>query len=436
VTSLFGRNNVCRAERYIHKIDRIYTMKFTKKKLSLALITGSIISAPFAMADDAAFNSGIKKALTDSKVNVSLRARYEGVDEDGANGTTDKDATALTIKSRLTLQTGNYKKWSLGLEVDNVTAIVDDYNDLTFDYSGSDAVVADPEITDVNQAFLQYNSEKVKLTAGRQRILHNNQRFIGGVGWRQNEQTYDGYRIEYTASAALSLDYSYIYNANRIFGDDKKGDDLSGAFHFANAAYKINTEHKISAFAYVLDFDRAHAMSSSTFGALYNGKFGAVSVNLSAAMQSDVGDNPVNYDANYYNAEIATDLGQVTLLAGIEVLGSDNAKAAFSTPFATLHKFQGFSDKFLNTGSSTGMPNGVEDTYITVKTKLAGVKLAATFHDLAANEGNIDYGTELDLVAAYTFKKDYDLLVKFARYSADELSTDTSKLWIQVATKF
>ncbi|WP_259368551.1 alginate export family protein [Colwellia sp. BRX10-4] len=219
-------------------------MKFTKKKLSLALIASSIISAPFAMADDAPINSGIKKALTDSKVKLSLRAHYEGVDEDGANGATDKDATALTVKSRLTLQTGDYKSWSLGLEVDNVTAIVDDYNDLTFDYSGSDAVVADPEITDVNQAFLQYRSGKVKLTAGRQRILHNNQRFIGGVGWRQNEQTYDGYRIEYTASATLSLDYSYIYNANRIFGDDKKGDDLSGAFHFANATYKINTDTK------------------------------------------------------------------------------------------------------------------------------------------------------------------------------------------------
>ncbi|MFT6206525.1 MAG: hypothetical protein ACJA0T_000428, partial [Colwellia sp.] len=128
-------------------------MKFTKKKLSLALIASSIISAPFAMADDAPINSGIKKALTDSKVKLSLRAHYEGVDEDGANGATDKDATALTVKSRLTLQTGDYKSWSLGLEVDNVTAIVDDYNDLTFDYSGSDAVVADPEITDVNQAF-------------------------------------------------------------------------------------------------------------------------------------------------------------------------------------------------------------------------------------------------------------------------------------------
>jgi len=411
-------------------------MKFTKTKLSLALIATSVISAPFAMADGASFNSGVKKALADTKVNVSLRARYEGVDEDGVNDASDKDATALTLKSRITLKTGAFKNWSLGLEVDNVTAIVDDYNDLTFDYSGNDSVVADPEVTDVNQAYLQYNTGKVKVTAGRQRILHNNQRFIGGVGWRQNEQTYDGYRIQYAASDALSLDYSYIHNANRIFADDKKGDDLSGAFHFANAGYRINKSHKVSAFAYVLDFDTAHAMSSNTYGALYNGNFGAINVNLSAATQSDAGDNAVSYDASYYNAEIGTKLGNVTILGGLEVLGSDDGKAAFSTPFATLHKFQGFSDKFLGTGSSTGMKNGVEDAYITVKTKLGGVKLTATFHDLASNEGDIDYGTELDLVAAYKFQNNFNVLVKFASYSSDDLSTDTSKLWVQVATKF
>jgi hypothetical protein len=154
-------------------------MKFIKTKLSLAFMTSAIISAPFAIADDTSFNSEIKEALANSKVGISFRTRYEEVDEDGVNGASDIEATALTIKSRLTLQTGDYKHWSIGLEVDNVTAIIDNYNDLTNSYNGSDSVVADPEGTDVNQAFLQFNTQKVKLTAGRQRILHNNQRFIG-----------------------------------------------------------------------------------------------------------------------------------------------------------------------------------------------------------------------------------------------------------------
>jgi hypothetical protein len=177
-------------------------------------------------------------------------------------------------------------------------------------------------------------------------------------------------------------------------------------------------------------------MSSNTYGVLYQGNFGAIKVNLSAATESDAGDNPLSYDASYYNAEIGTELGKIKFLGGLEVLGSDKGKAAFSTPFATLYKFQGFADKFLGTGSSKEIANGVEDTYVTVKTTLNGVKLAATFHDLASNEGHIDYGAEVDLIAAYSFKKEYDLLIKFANYSADELSNNSLKLWIQVATKF
>ena len=56
----------------------------------------------------------------------------------------------------MTLQTRDYKHWSIGLEVGNVTAVIDNYNDLTNTYNGSDSIVVDPEGTDVNQA--SYNS--------------------------------------------------------------------------------------------------------------------------------------------------------------------------------------------------------------------------------------------------------------------------------------
>ena len=419
--------------KLIYKPHEIFgcIMKNIVKKLSFSLITTAILAAPSAFAFDAA--TGIKNSLADSKINATFRARYEAVDQDNLN----KDASALTLKSRVTLNTGAYNGLSLGLEVDNVTALVDDYNDLTNSYVGNDSVVADPTGTDVNQIFLKYKTGKLTATGGRQRILHNNQRFVGGVGWRQNEQTYDGYRFQYAATNALTLDYSYVYNVNRIFEtDSKKAADLSGHFHFINATYKASKAHKLSTFAYLLDFETSHAMSSNTYGAIYNGKFGNVFVNASAASQSDAGDNAVSYDATYLNAETGAKLGSVTLLAGYELLGSDDGVAAFSTPFATLHKFQGFADSFLGTGSSVGVKKGVEDTYITAKTKVSGVALSATYHDLSSDEGSVDYGSELDLVAAYKIAKGYKLLVKYAAYSADGLGTDTDKLWIQLSTKF
>jgi hypothetical protein len=406
-------------------------MKTNAKYASLALISATILSTPLAMAEETSVASGVKKALSESTVDISFRARYEGVEQDGANGASDSDATAATLKSRITVNTGKYNGLSVGVEVDNVTALVDDYNDLSLGYTGSDAVVADPEMTDVNQAFLKYTNDKFTGTAGRQRINHNNQRFIGGVAWRQNEQTFDGYRAQYQATDALSFDYSYIYNVNRIFDENgKNADDISGDFHFANVAYKLNKAHKISAFAYIIDAENAASMSTSTYGALYNGKFGMFTVNASVAQQSDNADNSKDFDATYVNAEVGAQLGQVNVLAGYESLGSDNG-VGFSTPFATLHKFQGFADKFLNTPAA-----GLEDIYFTAKTKVNGVKLSATYHDFSSDVDNMDYGSEVDLAAAYAFNKNYNVLVKFASYNADDFGTDTDKVWVQLAAKF
>ncbi len=389
-----------------------------KNKFTLSLITAAILAAPSAFAADT-FASGITEALSESKAKLSFRARYEGVDQDGI----DKDANALTIKSRFTIETGSYQNFSLGLEVDNVSALVDNYNS-KINGNTQYPVVADPKGTDVNQGYIKYANNGFSAVVGRQRILHNNQRFVGGVGWRQNEQTYDGVRVQYEADA-LSADYSYIHNVNNIVEKN-----LSGEFHLANLGYKINKNHKVSAFTYILDFNAAAANSSSTYGALYNGNFGPVIVNASAATQSDNADNPNDYTATYLNAEVGYKADAVTVLAGYELLGSDNG-IGFNTPLATKHKFQGWADKFLGTPAE-----GIEDIYLTVKGAVSGVKLSATYHDLSSDVDGIDYGTEIDLVAAYKINKNYGILAKFAAYDADDHVTDTNKLWIQATAKF
>ena len=400
-------------------------MKNNIKYTSLALLSASILAAPLALAEQTAVASGVKQALADSKVNLSFRARYEGVDQDGI----DDNANALTLKSRITVNTGNFQGWSVGAEVDNVTDIVDSYNSTT-NGETQYPVVADPTGTDVNQLFLKYSTDNFSATAGRQRILHNNQRFVGGVGWRQNEQTYDGYRLQLKPVNGFSADYSYVYNVNRIFGPDSPKADLHGQFHLLTTAFAINQDHKLNAYAYLLDFDSAAALSSDTYGISYQGKFGPVMANAAYASQRDAGDNSNDFSADYYNLELGTKISSVTLLAGIESLGSDNG-VGFSTPLATLHKFQGFADKFLGTPGA-----GVEDIYITAKTKVSGVKLSATYHDLSSDVGSIDYGSEIDIAAAYAINKNYNVLVKFASFNADDQGADTNKLWLQAAAKF
>ncbi|MGB1263987.1 MAG: alginate export family protein [Cognaticolwellia sp.] len=400
-------------------------MKNNIKYTSLALLSASILAAPLALAEQTSVASGVKKALSDSTVKLSFRARYEGVDQDGISD----NANALTLKSRITLNTGSFQGLSVAAEVDNVTDIVDSYNSTT-NGETQYPVVADPTGTDVNQLFLKYSNNNISATAGRQRILHNNQRFVGGVGWRQNEQTYDGYRLQLKPINGFSADYSYVYNVNRIFGPDSPKADLHGQFHLLTTAFAINQDHKFNAYAYLLDFDSAAALSTDTYGVSYQGKFGPVMANAAYASQSDAGDNTNDFSADYYNLELGTKISSVTLLAGIESLGSDNG-VGFSTPLATLHKFQGFTDKFLATPGA-----GVEDIYFTAKTKVSGVKLSATYHDLSSEAGSIDYGSEIDIAAAYAINKNYNVLVKFASFNADDLGTDTNKLWLQAAAKF
>lgn len=400
-------------------------MKTNMKYSTLALLSASILAAPLAIAEESSVATGVKKALSESKVNISFRARYEGVDQDGISD----NASALTLKSRITANTGSFNGLSAGIEVDNVTEIIDNYNS-TRNGETDYPVVADPEGTDVNQFFLKYKSDKVTAIAGRQRILHNNQRFVGGVGWRQNEQTYDGYRFQVNPTKSFSVDYSYVYNVNRIFGPRGSKADLHGQFHLLNTALKVNKDHKINAFAYLLDFDTSASSSTDTYGLAYKGKLGPVNVNASYATQSEAGDNANDFSADYYNIELGTKVSSVTLLAGIESLGSDNG-VSFSTPLATLHKFQGFADKFLTTPA-----DGIEDIYFTAKTKIKDVKLSATYHDLSSDEGSVDYGSEIDITAAYKINKNYNVLVKLAMYDADDYVTDTDKLWVQFAAKF
>lgn len=399
-------------------------MKTVVNKFALSLISAAILAAPTAFAGETEHGKSITEALSDSTVKVNLRARYEGVDQDGKA----KDASALTLKSRITVNTGSYSNFSLGLEVDKVDALVDNY---AVPGEASDyPVVADPQGTDVNQAFIKYANSGFSAVVGRQRVLHNNQRFVGGVGWRQNEQTYDGVRAQY-AAGAFSVDYSYIHNINSITSADVKGE-----FNLVNAKYKINKNHKLAGFAYLLDYEAAanDKNSSSTVGALYNGKFGKFLVNASLASQSDNGDNPMNYSAMYINAEAGYNFGQVTVIGGYELLGSDDGKVAFNTPLATKHKFNGWADKFLGTPKE-----GLEDVYLTAKGKVSGVKWAATYHDFSSDEGSIDFGNEIDLVATYQFNKNYGVLVKAANYSEGDSGiapTDTNKLWVQMTAKF
>ena len=130
-------------------------------------------------------------------------------------------------------------------------------------------------------------------------------------------------------------------------------------------------------------------------------------------------------DADYYRGDLGLVIGKVTLGAGYEVLGSDDDGGAFITPLATLHKFNGWADKFLSTPV-----DGLKDGFISIGAKLGRWNLVAVYHEFSADTGGGNWGSELDAQILYTAPCKQKFALKYADYSADDWATDTAKIWI------
>ncbi|MCA0901910.1 alginate export family protein [Microbulbifer agarilyticus] len=391
----------------------------------LVLTMGALIASPaFSQEmteEEAPQVASFADALAQADVTLGLRARTEMVDVDGA----DVDLTSL--QTRLTFSSASYEGFSTLVEMDDVTHITD--------FEGG---VADPEGTEVNQAYIAYATGDTSVKYGRQRILLDNQRFVGGVGFRQNEQTYDAFSVTNTSLEDTTLFLAHVNNVNRIFGEDSPLGDHTNDTYLLNAKYAGLSAGTLSGYAYLIDNEDAIHFSTDTYGMRFAGGQGGLKYALEYATQSSAADNPADYDADYLLAEGSYQLGSVNIAGGYEVLGADGADGQFITPLATLHKFQGWNDKLLG-GGTGNIAGGVEDVYLSVGTSLGGVKLAFNYHQLSSNDSGVSgmdkLGSEAGFLVAGKLAG-VNLSMKYSNYSADDFSVDTDKLWLTAAAKF
>lgn len=369
---------------------------------------------------------------------LDARLRYENVDQAGLADT----AEAATIRLRAGAQAG-VGPWSVLAEAQGTLAVADSYYD-GLHGAALRPLVADPENVSLYRAQLQYKSRTVTLTAGRQRIALDDERFVGNVAFRQNAQTFDAVRAEWTGLKGLKLDLSYVWNVRTIWGADGNGArprSIDGDTVLANLAYAtpIGT---LTGFAYLVDQDEAavqgYRLSSQTYGGRFAGsrklsKDLKLSYSLSYARQTGYRNNPNHYAADYWLADVTLDLKAFKLNAGYEVLGASNGTAltSFQTPLGTNFKFQGWADKLLTTP-----PNGVRDLYAgagygwSKVGRIDAISLQATWHRFESDRLGQHYGDEIDLLASAKIKRT-TLSARFARYAAANFATDTRKLWLQ-----
>lgn len=361
-----------------------------------------------------------------SKPGLEIRYRAETVDQEGF----ERDALASTAKARLSWGTVAQEGLSFGVEVDYVAALGNESYNSTENGNTEYPVVADPTGMELNQVYLRHKTKNVTVTAGRQRIPHFEQRFLGAVAWRQNDVSHDSVRVQ-SQHGRFGVDYSYVANVNRIFGprDGAQPADWKSDSHLLRATWSFASGQSLGAFSYLMDFenDNGPRNSNATYGIDYKGTVGPFSVIGMVARQSDWGDNPVAYDALYYTLEARLNRGASTLSVGYENLGSDSGHAGFLFPIGTNHKYNGWTDKFLFTPDA-----GLRDLYATVGTRVGPVALTVAAHQFRSDHDGIDYGQEIGFTVGYPIRDKLTVLGKFARYDAEEHASDTTKAWLML----
>jgi len=372
----------------------------------------------------------------DLKVSGEIRPRYEYADVND-NGVDAGEAFTVRTQLGLAAKVLGVEGLSTYLEATSVNNFgADNYAPESAGYD----TISDPANARMTQAYVDYKVGKTLFRAGRQMVNLDDQRFIGAVGWRQMPQTFDAVAVVDTTVPNLTLLGAYVWERKGI----TDALNMNTKSVLLNGKYAFNEMLSVTGFGYLL------GSIHDTYGVRLTGAVPAGDVKLgyeaSYALQRDAtleyGNNAAaNIDADYYNVALNGQVAGVLFGAGYEVLGEANGASVkgFTTPLATLHKFQGFADVYL--ARTAGSNNeGLADLSVNAGYTAKGFgKLMAIYHKFDAKTGaNDDLGSEID--ALYATKvpgfNGVSALVKAAFFSKGDTGNDVEKYWVQLDYKF
>lgn len=364
---------------------------------------------------------------------LEVRLRYEFADIDGLD-----PAHALTTREHLGLKTKAWNGFSLLVEGEFTQAIVDDYHGGAVGVDPFDprnSVIADPETNELNQAILQYTGFDTTFKLGRQRIIYDNAAFIGNVGWRQNEQTYDAFSISNTSVAGLTVNYAFVNQVNRIFGSDATGifENAPGELHLLNASYAGIKGLTLGGYIYLMEFDDAGSTGwdNDTYGVSAKGNLAGLTLYGELAYQDKAG--PLNdQEGLYAHATVTKAFGPQTLTLGIEHLD-----AGVQTPLATLHAFNGYADA-TDARRLAGTHGGLTDTYVSHMLPIFwGMKWTNSAHIFGDNAISNDLGFGFDSVLAKKFDDHFTAIAKLGYFdTSDALYKSTTRASVELNYTF
>jgi Alginate export len=379
---------------------------------------------------------------------IDIRARYEFGNVDPLD-----DSNSLSIRERVGFKTAKWNGLSLLAEGEFTQVAGSDSNagagKDVYPFDPKNTVIADPRNAELNQAYVQYEGFDTTAQVGREKIVYDNAAFIGNVGWRQNEQTFDGITFANKSIEGLTFKAAYIDQVNRIFGTEAQGqlvaipptatkparifdnvENIDANVGLFNASYTGIKGVTLGAYAYLMEFEDKENWDNNTFGGSATGDAFGLNLYGEVAYQDKAGFF-ADDDAFYFHGIATKKFGTQSVSLGIEQLGE-----GFKTPLATVHVFNGWADVF-DFGRIQGTHNGLTDVYASHTIPIFfGMKWTNVFHIYGENEISTGYGWEYNSLLVKKFNDNFTALAKFAFFESEGDSYIVNGPAVPDATRF
>ncbi len=394
-----------------------------------------------AYARPVAEEDGLMAALTRGDLIVEGRLRYEHVDQAAAH----LPAHAATARLRLGYETAAFRGLFAGIEGEITRDLGAKRSDGAIVLAGR-PLIPDPNSEVLNTLYTGWSMagrdgmSVARAVVGRQRLLYDNERWIGPSSFRQNDQTFDAVAIDARPMPHLELRYAYIDGVNRVLGNSTPNGHWRADSHALGVTTDVVPYGLLTGYAYLIDLHPAPQFSSATYGIRYDttatGGDAMFGLEAEVARQTDYKGNTGGFALTYALLRPSIHYRDTTWFAGVEFLEGDGLHAV-QTPLATLHRHNGMADVF-NVTPAGGLRD-IHLRYLQGFPDLGPLKtprLDLRLHHFTSDGGAITYGTEFNADVNVNVMGYATVGVRWARYEANAFASDTEKLWLYVETRF
>lgn len=398
--------------------------------LVLAVFAGSALNAP-GYADD------------DWEFGLDVRLRFEAVEQTGK-----QDAEALTLRTRARVTSPLWSGVQFLGEIEDVRDFGVGERNSGLNGQSQFATIKDDDNTELQRFQLTWTPQPSwRVTAGRQNLSFDNNRFVGSPGWRQDKTTHDALEMRWQ-SEALTARYVYHWQVNRGPGEEFDWDTDT---HLAHLAYQWNPDHTVAGFAYLIDLTDPLAprhRSNATWGVRANGRFeqGEWTWSYQAMFvhQTDYGSASDAFDLGYWGAELGIARDGWSARVGLEEIEGDGQRSV-ANPLAANHGVAGWADA-THGGGAMGPADGLSVRYVgggyrhrTSQSFLQSVAVGFTAWTFDFERTGLEFGEELDLYLNLGLTDRTGLSFQFADFDgveANGAAADRQKSWVFLTYRY